>query len=115
LSREKGVLNKSDVKDFLNEKYAESKAYRARKLILKEVQKINNGYSDECPHCHKLFDVPNSAVQIHDDEKGIYGIMKCPDCGADLIIHFKLDSDIDPLFGGKTTVKIIIEEAGKDE
>jgi len=114
MPRVKGYINKSDVKDFLNDKYSESKAAKSRRIILEEIAKTK-AYVDNCPHCGILFEVPPSDVKIHDDSNGIYGTFKCPNCHTDLIYQFKTKDNVDPLFGGNISVIGILKEAKDDK
>lgn len=110
MPRVKGSLNKSEVKEFLNEKYEESKEYQTKKEIMKQIQKNNNGYADFCPVCKRGFDVKVEDVKISDEGKRIVGRFTCPNCNAKLIYIFRLEEDIDPLFGGNVTMVADLRE-----
>ncbi len=115
MPRVKGPLDKNDVKDFLREKYEESKVYREKKLVRKILDEITAVY-DTCPHCQKDFDIEMKDMEILEDERHIYARIKCPNCGAKLIANFRPSVDIDPLFGGRENITVeIVEDKENDK
>ncbi len=107
----KGIVDKSDVKNFLNDKYMESIEYKKRSAMLNLFEsKKFNGIVDVCPYCKAEFEAKKDNITVID--KGGLKIFAKADCDkCHKPIYFKLITEarsLDPLFGGKLEVTYII-------